>query len=190
MKKVVLILVLAMSLWAGQIVTKKAFMNASDTKGKSLVEVREALLMRAKKAAASEIFGDYVNSSTVTNKGKLISAEINSIVNGVIHVKGNPKYSNGENFGDMQVVATMYATSAEISQAKIRLDKVIRKFEAKQLAQEKKATKAAARAEKKHSGKKSADSDKCNEKNLPTDPFERQQAAAECAMNMLDSDFD
>jgi len=179
MKKLLLVLVIISSLWANNVVTKTAFVNASDTKGKSLVEVREMLLVRAKRAAASEIFGDYINSSTVINSGHLVSDEINSIVNGVIHIKGDPQYSNGKNFGDMQVRATMYATDQEMREAKQRLERIVQ--EAKQT--EKRQVKINATPKKRKAVVNCSD-------NLPSDPVKRQQAIAECEMNKFDSDFD
>lgn len=177
MKALLFMLVIISTLWADKIVTKTAFINASDAKGKSLVEVREALLQRAKRAAASEIFGDYINSSTVVNSGRLVSDEINSIVNGVIHIKGDPQYSNGKNFGDMQIKATMYATTQEMHEAKQRLERLIQDAKRQQIVQAK-ATQT-----------KSKPLVKCSD-NLPSDPVKRSQAMAECEMNKLDSDFD
>ena len=180
MKKLLLVLVVVSSLWANTVVTKTAFINASDAKGKSLVEVREMLLIRAKRAAASEIFGDYINSSTVINSGRLVSDEINSIVNGVIHIKGDPQYSNGKNFGDMQVKAMMYATEQEMLEAKQRLKRIVEESRRQQKAQAKVVVVAP---------KKSATVVNCSD-NLPSDPVKRQQAMAECEMNKFDSDFD
>ena len=180
MKKLLLVLVVVSSLWANTVVTKTAFINASDAKGKSLVEVREMLLIRAKRAAASEIFGDYINSSTVINSGRLVSDEINSIVNGVIHIKGDPQYSNGKNFGDMQVKATMYATEQEMREAKQRLKRIVEESKRQQKAQAKVVVVAP---------KKRATVVNCSD-NLPSDPVKRQQAMAECEMNKFDSDFD
>ena len=179
MKKLLLALVITSSLWANNVVTKTAFVNASDTKGKSLVEVREMLMMRAKRAAASEIFGDYINSSTVINSGRLVSDEINSIVNGVIHIKGDPVYSNGQNFGDMQVRATMYATDQEMREAKQRLKKVMQ-----EVKQTQKRKVAVTQAPVKH--KKVFN---CSD-NLPSDPVKRSQAMAECEQNKFDAEFE
>ena len=179
MRKLLLALIITSSLWANNVVTKTAFVNASDTKGKSLVQVREMLLIRAKRAAASEIFGDYINSSTVVNSGRLVSDEINSIVNGVIHIKGDPIYSNGKNFGDMQVRATMYATDQEMKEAKQRLKKVMQEVKHTQKRQAK-VKKAPVQQKKVFN---------CSD-NLPSDPVKRSQAMAECEQNKFDSEFD
>jgi len=179
MKKLLLALLITSSLWANNVVTKTAFVNASDTKGKSLVEVREMLMMRAKRAAASEIFGDYINSSTVINSGRLVSDEINSIVNGVIHIKGDPVYSNGKNFGDMQVRATMYATDQEMREAKQRLKQVMKDVKRTQKRQ----------VEVKVAPVKQKKVFNCSD-NLPSDPIKRSQVMAECEQNKFDADFD
>ena len=176
MKTLLLVLVIMSSLWADKIVTKTAFVNASDAKGKSLVQVREALLLRAKRAAASEIFGDYINSSTVVDGGKLVSDEINAIVNGVIHVKGDPQYSNGKNFGDMQVKVTMYATTEEMREAKQNLQRIVEETKRKQQVQAKAAP------------KKSEPVFNCSD-NLPSDPVKRSQVMAECEQKKFDADF-
>ena len=177
MKTLLFVLVIMSTLWADKIVTKTAFVNASDAKGKSLVQVRETLLLRAKRAAASEIFGDYINSATMIESGKLVSDEINSIVNGVIHVKGDPQYSNGKNFGDMQVKATMYATDQEMREAKQQLQRIVKQAKRQHKAQAKVTL------------KKSTPSINCSD-NLPSDPVKRSQALAECEQNKFDADFD
>lgn len=175
MKALLFMMVIISTLWADKIVTKTAFVNASDAKGKSLVEVREVLLQRVKRAAASEIFGDYINSSTVINSGRLVSDEINSIVDGVIHIKGDPQYGNGKNFGDMQVKATMYATDQEMHDAKQRLEHLVQNVKREPSVQAKQT--------------KQRPPVKCSD-NLPSDPVKRSQVMAECEMNKFDSDFD
>ena len=180
MKVLLFMLVLLSSVWADKVVTKTAFINASDAKGKSLVQVRETLLVRAKRAAASEIFGDYINASTVIESGKLVSDEINSIVNGVIHIKGDPQYGNGENFGDMQVRATMYATDREMVQAKKRLEKIVAQQRTIKRQAHKTVPVATPKAKKRVN---------CSD-NLPSDPVKRQQAVADCEMKNFDADFE
>lgn len=185
MRSVVVLMLIAGSLFADMEVTKTAFINASDSKGKGLQEIREILLMRVKRAAASEIFGDYINSSTVVKNGVLASDRVDAIVNGTIHLKGDPEFSNGKNFGDMQVRAVMYATQKEIDKAANALNHLKKESIARERSEQKKV--AAKQKEKQASKKAKVEFDEP----MPTNPKARSQVEkAGKAFDTLDSEFE
>lgn len=186
MIKIFMVTLVFMSmLGAEEVVTKTAFINATDAKEKSLQEVRDMLMLRVKRAAASEIFGDYINSTTIVSEGKLASDKINAIVNGVIHVKGDPQFSNGKNFGDMQVRATMYATDQEIAKAKMDLEDYVKALKKRQEVQQEAEAKALEKKPTPHADKKMFDEP------LPTDQGARLQVdKARNAFDQLDEELD
>lgn len=96
-------------------VEKTATVNIYVNKSKSLEQLKAMALKQAKLDALSEIFGDFVKSEATVSNGRLLESlvEENSN-NGAIHIKGEPKYSNGKNFGDIQVKITAYATDKDI----------------------------------------------------------------------------
>jgi hypothetical protein len=100
-------------------VTKISFVNQANYENSSMDQIKEILLKKAKEDAAAEIFGDFVKESTLISNGKLLKDEIVSENNGIVHIKGTPKYKNGKNFGDIQVTITAYATVAEIESMQI-----------------------------------------------------------------------
>lgn len=184
MKLAAIFLLIVGSLFADIEVTKTAFINASDSKGKGLQDIREILLIRVKRAAASEIFGDYINSSTVVKNGGLASDSINAIVNGTIHLKGDPEFSNGKNFGDMQVCAVMYATQQEIDEAAKALNQLKKESIARERSEQEKV---AAKQKVKQAHKKAKME---FDEPLPTDPKARNQAEkAAKAFDALESEF-
>ena len=96
-------------------VIKTSFINQSNYENSSMDEIKAILLKKAKEDAATEIFGDFVKSDTEIQNGKLLKDVITSEKNGIVHVKGTPKYANGKNFGDIQVTITAYATDEDIA---------------------------------------------------------------------------
>lgn len=122
MKYISLILFLSTSLFADIFVEKTVSMMQGEH---STNKVMELLLQKAKREAASEIFGDFITASTKIENGRLSNDSMLALVVGKIHVKGTPKYANGDGFTEVKVTITAYATSDEISQAKKVLDQRI-----------------------------------------------------------------
>lgn len=117
MQKYSLLLALLAStgLLADKEVVKTSFINQANYENSSMKEIKTILLKKAKEDAATEIFGDFVKEDVVVADGKLLRDVIVSEKNGIVHVRGIPKYANGKNFGDIQVTITAYATDEEIA---------------------------------------------------------------------------
>jgi len=117
---ILLLLSIFTSLSADKSVTKTVFINQANYADKTTNEIKKILLAKAKIDAASEIFGDFIKSETDIENGKMIRNLIISEKNGLVHLKGEPHYSNGRSFGDMQVTITAYATTADIANMSIQ----------------------------------------------------------------------
>ncbi len=121
MKLLVLLFMLSSSLlYADKIVTKTSFVNLGNYADKSMQEIKTIVLQKAKIDAASEIFGDFIKSESTIENGALIRNMIISEKNGIVHLKGEPHYANGKNFGDIQVSITAYATDEDIKNMSIQ----------------------------------------------------------------------
>lgn len=120
MKKLTLLftLILSTSLFADKEVVKTTFINQGNYENSSMEQIKKILLHKAKIDAATEIYGDFVKENVVIENGKLLKDEITSEKNGIVHIKGEPKYANGKNFGDIQVTITAYATDEELDSMK------------------------------------------------------------------------
>ncbi len=121
LKTVLLILLLTTgSVYADKIVTKTSFVNQANYAHKSVEQIKVILLEKVKVDAASEIFGDFIKSETDIENGKMIRNLIISEKNGLVHLKGEPIYANGKNFGDIQVTVTAYATDRDLEDMSVQ----------------------------------------------------------------------
>ena len=102
------------SLVASKTVIKTVTVNQMLYSDKTLIQLEEIALKKAKYAAAKEIFGEFLLSETVMVNGKILDDIVKEKTGGVIHIKGEPKYSHGENFGDLMVTIEAYATDDDI----------------------------------------------------------------------------
>ncbi|MDF1877455.1 hypothetical protein JHD47_06460 [Sulfurimonas sp. SAG-AH-194-L11] len=124
MKIVFIYLLLLLNLYAQKSVIKTSFINQANYANKSMQEIKVILLEKVKVDAASEIFGDFIKSETDIENGKMIRNLIISEKNGLVHIKGTPKYANGKNFGDIQVTVEAYATDEDLKNMSIQKIKV------------------------------------------------------------------
>ena len=113
-------MLLVLNLFAQKSVTKTSFINQANYANKSMDEIKIILLQKVKIDAASEIFGDFIKQETDIENGKMIRNLIISEKNGLVHIKGDPKYANGKNFGDIQVTINAYATDADMKNMSIQ----------------------------------------------------------------------
>ena len=120
MKTLLIILLLILNLNAQKSVTKTSFINQGNYANKSMDEIKTILLQKVKIDAASEIFGDFIKQETDIENGKMIRNLIISEKNGLVHIKGEPKYANGKNFGDIQVTINAYATDEDLKNMSIQ----------------------------------------------------------------------
>ncbi len=114
--KILLLLFLTMtsSLMADRSVSAWASVNRENHANKSMESLRITLIERAKLDAASKLFGDFIKSQTIIKNGSLIKDLILAKRGGIVHIKGNPIFSNGENLGELQVKINAYATDKDI----------------------------------------------------------------------------
>jgi hypothetical protein len=105
---------LVVSLFAEKEVTKTAVVNYFAYPNKSMNEIKKIALKKAKKEALAEIFGDFVKSESILSNDHLRENNFEKYMKGVIHLKGNPKYANGKDLGDIQVTINAYATDKDI----------------------------------------------------------------------------
>jgi len=101
-------------LLADKTVIKTVTVNQMEFPKKTLSELKDIALQKAKLEAAKEIFGEFLLTETVMVNGKVQDDVVREKSGGVIHIKGEPKFKNGENFGDLQVTVEAYATDEEI----------------------------------------------------------------------------
>lgn len=110
---IIITLLLTQSL-ADKTVIKTITVNQMLHPNKTLSELKEIAVQKAKLSAAKEIFGEFLLSETVMVNGKILDDVVREKSGGVVHIKGEPKFQNGENFGDLQVTIEAYATDEEI----------------------------------------------------------------------------
>jgi len=72
-------------------------------------DLKRALLNLSKRAAVEELFGEIIKSSTFLKNGFLEFDDIQTFSSGLIRVKGDPKYYQGDEFGQVCVKITCYA---------------------------------------------------------------------------------
>ncbi len=101
-------------LLAEKTVIKTATVNQMLHADKSIDELKELAIQKAKYEAAKEIFGELLLSETVMANGKIIDEIVRESSGGVVHIRGEPQFANGKNLGDIQVTIEAYATDADI----------------------------------------------------------------------------
>lgn len=78
--------------------------------GENIDILKKKLLAGAKRDAVSEIFGELITSFTKIDSGLLTEDKLKLASSGFIRIKGNPKFRNGTNFGELCVSIEAYAT--------------------------------------------------------------------------------
>ena len=86
----------------------------SEYSGKNLEQQKEILINQAKRDALEELYGSLIISKTNVENGKLISDKIKQKAIGAIRVKGNPKFYNGQNFGEICSDIKAYITEKDL----------------------------------------------------------------------------
>jgi len=99
-------------------VEKESCVMFSDYKSSNLKEIQKILLEKAKQEAIGEIYGQLLYSKTYIKNGKLISDDIRNRIIGIIRLKGNPKFFNGKNLGEICVKINAYATKDDLNKFK------------------------------------------------------------------------
>jgi len=118
MNKILLILsMLTLTLLAEKSLTKTITINQMQYPNKTFLEFKDIALEKVKKAAAFEIYGESLTSQTVMVNGKILNDVIAKESGGVIRTRGEVKFKNGVNFGDVVVTIEAYATQKDIDDA-------------------------------------------------------------------------
>jgi len=118
MNKILLILsILIAPLLADRSITKTITINQMQYPNKTFLEFKDIALEEVKKAAAMEIYGESLTSQTVMVNGKILNDIIQKESGGVIRTRGEVKFKNGVNFGDVEVTIEAYATQKDINDA-------------------------------------------------------------------------
>ncbi|MDT8339055.1 MAG: hypothetical protein RQ763_07640, partial [Sulfurimonas sp.] len=99
---------------ADKSVVKSVTINQMLYPDKTFLQVKEIALNEAKKAAAKEIYGEVLISETVMIGGKVLDDVVREQAGGLVRIKGEPKFRNGENFGDIVVTVEAYATDEDL----------------------------------------------------------------------------
>jgi len=100
--------------FADKTVVKTVTINQMFYPEKSFVQVKEIALQEAKSAAAKEIYGEFLTSETVMFNGKILDDVIREESSGIVRIKGEPKFRNGEKFGDIVVTIEAFATDEDL----------------------------------------------------------------------------
>lgn len=100
--------------FADKSVVKTVTINQMLYPDKTFLEVKEIALDEAKRAAAKEIYGEVLISETLMLGGKVLDDVVREQSGGIVRVKGEPKFRNGENFGDIVVTVEAYATDDDL----------------------------------------------------------------------------
>lgn len=99
---------------ADKSVVKTVTINQMQYAQKTFLQAKEIALQEAKNAAAKEIYGEVVISETVTANGKILDDVVREQSGGIVRIKGEPKFRNGESFGDIEVTIEAYATDEDL----------------------------------------------------------------------------
>jgi hypothetical protein len=94
--------------------TKTSCVLQSEYKNKSQEDLKKIVLVKAKAEALEEIYGTMMNTKTELKNGRLIDDQIEQIASGLVRIKGNVKYHNGENLGEICATLTAYATKDDL----------------------------------------------------------------------------
>lgn len=125
MKLLLLFITLFSFAFANNETTKISCIQQSEYPNKTLEEKKRILIDLAKRDALEELYGSLILSKTNIENGKLVSDEIKQKVIGAIRIKGNPKFYNGENFGEICSDIKAYITQKDLekySQKEVKLN--------------------------------------------------------------------
>ncbi|MCP4107116.1 MAG: hypothetical protein GY749_16510 [Desulfobacteraceae bacterium] len=108
---VIFILIIPHHAFAQKTVQKTYCMSA--TSSSSTDALKKELLSNAKRQAVNEIFGELITAFTKVESGILTEDKIRLASTGLIRIKGNPIFRNGNSFAEMCVSIDAYATEED-----------------------------------------------------------------------------
>lgn len=95
-------------------VNKKICLSAFGMNWQTSEDAKNHLIIMAKREAASEIFGEMIQSLTQVRDFTLRQVDIESVSVGVIRVKGAPEYRQGTGFGELCAEIHAYVFAEDI----------------------------------------------------------------------------
>jgi len=117
MKKLFLFLVLISGLFAASqkaFVQKEVCVTVSDYPGKTVAQIKDILINKAKESALTELYGQLLYTREDLKNGKLLSEEVRNRAVGIVRIQGSPQFFNGKNLGEICVRLTAYATKKDL----------------------------------------------------------------------------
>jgi len=118
MRQIIYTLLLSLTLLSANDIykstTKTSCIQQSSYGGKSLAQQKKILIEQAKQEALEELYGTLMFSSTDIKDGKITGDEVRSRAVGAVRVKGNPKFYNGKNFGEICSDVSTYITKKDL----------------------------------------------------------------------------
>ncbi len=109
--------------FADKTVVKTVTINQMLYPDKSFAQVKEIALQEAKSAAAKELYGEILISETLMFNGKILDDIVREQSGGTLRIKGEPKFRNGKNFGDIVVTIEAYATDEDLQNMAMQREK-------------------------------------------------------------------
>jgi len=94
--------------------TKTVCINQSEYPSKNTTQLKKQLIELAKQESLEELYGTLIVASVNVADGMFVSDDIKSRAVGAVRVKGNPKFYNGSNFGEMCARVTSYVTKEDL----------------------------------------------------------------------------
>ena len=94
--------------------TKTSCIQQSVYAGKTLEEQKKILIEQAKQESLEELYGTLILTSTDLKNGKITNDEIKTRAVGSVRVKGDPKFYNGQNLGEICANVTSYITKEDL----------------------------------------------------------------------------
>jgi len=118
MKLLLLLLILPVIILANELKIISSFKTSciqqSSYEGKTLSEQKKILIEKAKQESLEELYGTLISSSINIEDGKLSSDSIKSRAVGAVRVKGDPKFYNGKNLGEICANVHSYITPKDL----------------------------------------------------------------------------
>ncbi|WP_122893831.1 hypothetical protein [Arcobacter peruensis] len=99
---------------------KTSCIQTSEHSGKSQKQLKDILIKQAKRDAIGELYGSLILSKTDVKDGKLVSDEIKQKAVGSVRIKGNPKFYNGVNFGEICSDINAYITKKDLEKYSLK----------------------------------------------------------------------
>ncbi|HOX27081.1 MAG TPA: discoidin domain-containing protein [Candidatus Krumholzibacteria bacterium] len=102
-------------------VSKTACISLFGGKYATADDARDVLLAMAKEAAVQEIFGEFIRSRSKVEDFALSSMDIETTTVGFVRVRGNPRFYQGDGFGEICIAVDAYVSDEDLKTLEPRL---------------------------------------------------------------------